>query len=244
MSSRGWSTGVGAREEVAALELNVSCPNVESGLIVGESPEETAVAARGAAPADREAADREADPERPPGPDRRRGRGGRGRRRLADQHAAGRGDRSRHREPWLGAERGGLSGPAVRAVALEQVARSPRRSRSRWSGWAGSQRPRTPLDLISAGATVVAVGTESFRDPAAGARIAAELQAELQAGPLQTDYFFSQSPETCFRTAEAGIYCRPMQAPVQSSNAAPERSLDQRMEALKGPTTSARSGPS
>jgi hypothetical protein len=30
-----------------------------------------------------------------------------------------------------------------------------------------------------------------------------------------------------------GIYCRPMQAPVQSSNAAPERSLDQRMEALK-----------
>ena len=29
------------------------------------------------------------------------------------------------------------------------------------------------------------------------------------------------------------IYCRPMQAPVQSSNAAPERSLDQRMEALK-----------
>src|SRR5262245_34187989 len=32
--------GVGAREEVAALELNVSCPNVESGLIVGESPDE------------------------------------------------------------------------------------------------------------------------------------------------------------------------------------------------------------
>src|SRR5690349_8703086 len=32
--------GVAAREEVAALELNVSCPNVKSGLIVGESPEE------------------------------------------------------------------------------------------------------------------------------------------------------------------------------------------------------------
>ncbi|HSR23351.1 MAG TPA: dihydroorotate dehydrogenase, partial [Candidatus Eisenbacteria bacterium] len=31
---------VGGRDEVAALELNVSCPNVESGLIVGESPEE------------------------------------------------------------------------------------------------------------------------------------------------------------------------------------------------------------
>ena len=34
--------GVGAREEVAAIELNVSCPNVHSGLIVGEQPDETA----------------------------------------------------------------------------------------------------------------------------------------------------------------------------------------------------------
>ena len=33
--------GVGERDEVAAIELNVSCPNVESGLIVGEQPEET-----------------------------------------------------------------------------------------------------------------------------------------------------------------------------------------------------------
>src|SRR5262249_59390737 len=34
--------GVAGREEVAALELNVSCPNVHSGLIVGEQPSETA----------------------------------------------------------------------------------------------------------------------------------------------------------------------------------------------------------
>src|SRR3954462_1035215 len=33
--------GVGARDEVAAIELNVSCPNVHSGLIVGEQPSET-----------------------------------------------------------------------------------------------------------------------------------------------------------------------------------------------------------
>ena len=33
--------GVGGRDEVAALELNVSCPNVKSGLIVGEQPAET-----------------------------------------------------------------------------------------------------------------------------------------------------------------------------------------------------------
>ena len=37
--------GVGARDEVAAIELNVSCPNVKSGLIVGEQPAETLRAA-------------------------------------------------------------------------------------------------------------------------------------------------------------------------------------------------------
>ena len=32
---------VGQRDEVAAIEVNVSCPNVKSGLIVGEQPGET-----------------------------------------------------------------------------------------------------------------------------------------------------------------------------------------------------------
>ena len=35
---------VGARDEVAMIELNVSCPNVESGLIMGADPAETALA--------------------------------------------------------------------------------------------------------------------------------------------------------------------------------------------------------
>jgi dihydroorotate dehydrogenase (NAD+) catalytic subunit len=35
---------VGARDEVAMLELNVSCPNVETGLVMGADPVETASA--------------------------------------------------------------------------------------------------------------------------------------------------------------------------------------------------------
>jgi hypothetical protein len=35
------------------------------------------------------------------------------------------------------------------------------------------------------------------------------------------------------RAGGSRIYCPPVKAPVQTSNAAPERSLDQRMEALK-----------
>ena len=72
-SSRGWSRASAGRDEVAALELNVSCPNVESGLIVGEQPGRDARAARGCcARSPTEAADREAHPQR--APTRRRSR--------------------------------------------------------------------------------------------------------------------------------------------------------------------------
>ena len=81
---RASSGEVAERDEVAAIELNVSCPNVKSGLIVGEQPARDARALRGASPADGEAADREADAEhrRP-----RRRRAGRraGRRRRASR---------------------------------------------------------------------------------------------------------------------------------------------------------------
>ncbi len=41
----------------------------------------------------------------------------------------------------------------------------------------GVQSGRHARDLLDAGADLVAVGTETFRDPRAGARIAAELDA-------------------------------------------------------------------
>jgi dihydroorotate dehydrogenase (NAD+) catalytic subunit len=42
-------------------------------------------------------------------------------------------------------------------------------------GMGGVQSGRHAADLLAAGATAVAVGTESFRDPAAGTRIRREL---------------------------------------------------------------------
>jgi dihydroorotate dehydrogenase (NAD+) catalytic subunit len=77
--------------------------------------------------------------------------------------------------PWLGGTTGGLSGPAVRAVALAQVHAIARGVEIPIIAMGGVQRGRDALDLILAGATLVAVGTESFRDPAAGTRISREL---------------------------------------------------------------------
>jgi dihydroorotate dehydrogenase (NAD+) catalytic subunit len=82
--------------------------------------------------------------------------------------------------PWLGGGTGGVSGPAIRAIALAQVAEVRARVDAPIVGMGGVQNGRHAADLMQAGADLVAVGTESFRDPLAGARVAAEL-AEIPA---------------------------------------------------------------
>jgi dihydroorotate dehydrogenase (NAD+) catalytic subunit len=81
------------------------------------------------------------------------------------------------REPWLGGGTGGLSGPAIRAVALAQVSAVAARVAVPVVGMGGVQRASHARDLLDAGATLVAVGTETFRDPAAALRIADDLRA-------------------------------------------------------------------
>jgi dihydroorotate dehydrogenase (NAD+) catalytic subunit len=79
------------------------------------------------------------------------------------------------REPWLGGGTGGVSGPAVRAIALEQVAAVSAAVRIPVIGMGGIASGRDARDFMDAGASLIAVGTESFRDPAAGRRIGSEL---------------------------------------------------------------------
>jgi dihydroorotate dehydrogenase (NAD+) catalytic subunit len=169
------------RPEIAALELNVSCPNVSTGLDIGADPAQLEEVVRAVRPRTRkplivkltpntadvalcaaasEAAGADAvslintlratalDPRRPRG----------------------------SRDAWLGGRTGGLSGPAVRAVALAQVAAVAARVSIPVVGMGGVQSARHAQELLDVGATLVAVGTESFRDPAAGSRIARDLR--------------------------------------------------------------------
>jgi dihydroorotate dehydrogenase (NAD+) catalytic subunit len=78
-------------------------------------------------------------------------------------------------QPWLGGGTGGISGPAVRAIALAQVREVRARVGIPIVGMGGVQSGGHAQDLLDAGADLVAVGTETFRDPLAGSRIAAEL---------------------------------------------------------------------
>jgi dihydroorotate dehydrogenase (NAD+) catalytic subunit len=169
----------GERDEVAALELNVSCPNVKTGMVMGADPGETAalldaVRSLTAKPLIVKLTPNCSSPAAVAA--------------AAEQHGADavslintlRGMAFHPRRPgrpWLGGGTGGVSGPAVRAVALAQVAEVRARVRLPIVGMGGVQSARHAHDLMLAGADLVAVGTESFRDPLAAAGIALGLEA-------------------------------------------------------------------
>jgi dihydroorotate dehydrogenase (NAD+) catalytic subunit len=184
---------VDARDEVAAIELNVSCPNVRTGLDIGADPVSLAALVRAVRPltgkplivkltpntADVAAVAVAAEDEGADAISLINTL-----RAMALEPRSGR--------PWLGGGTGGLSGPAVRNVALAQVAAVARRLAIPIVGMGGVGHGTHAKDLISVGATLVAVGTENFRDPCAGSRIAAELKSLQIAG----------SPSTCMKASE------------------------------------------
>jgi dihydroorotate dehydrogenase (NAD+) catalytic subunit len=173
---------VGERPEVAMLELNVSCPNVESGLVMGADPGETARAMERVRPLTERPIVVKLTPNAtdPPAV-------------AAAAEAAGADAVSlvntlkgmalhpRGGGPWLGGGTGGLSGPAIRPIALAQVHAVAARVEIPVIGMGGVASGRDARDFLAAGAACVAVGTESFRDPGAGARVARELADLLAA---------------------------------------------------------------
>ena len=178
------------RDEVAALELNVSCPNVHTGLDIGADPVELAAVLRAVRPrtnkplivkltpntADVGAAAQAAEDT------------GANAVSLINTLRAYAPHPERTGVPWLGNATGGLSGPAIRAVALAQVREVAARVAIPVVGMGGVQTGVHAARMLEVGATLVAVGTESFRDPAAGTRISREL-----------DVFFAKSGDNIRR---------------------------------------------
>jgi dihydroorotate dehydrogenase (NAD+) catalytic subunit len=171
---------VAARQEVTAIELNVSCPNVHSGLIVGENPSETEALLGALRPVTEKPLIVKLTPN------------------VADPAAVARGAERGGADavslintlkgtavdpatgaPALGNGYGGLSGPAVRPVALEQL-RSVRAAVALpIVGMGGISNGADAAEFLALGAAAVAVGTENFRDPRAGSRVALELESAL-----------------------------------------------------------------
>jgi dihydroorotate dehydrogenase (NAD+) catalytic subunit len=157
---------VGGRDEVTAIELNVSCPNVHSGLIVGERPAETLALLEALRPLTQKPLIVKLTPN------------------VADPAAVAIAAEEGGADAVSlintvkasgGPVTGGLSGPAVRPIAIAQVRAVSAAVGVPTVGMGGISSGADAREFIAAGATLVAVGTESFRDPRAGQRVAREL---------------------------------------------------------------------
>jgi dihydroorotate dehydrogenase (NAD+) catalytic subunit len=164
------------RDEIEALELNLSCPNVDE---VPENVCEVVAAVRAVtakplyaklspAVADLAATARAAEAAGADG--------------LSLVNTVrGLALDERTLRPVLARATGGLSGPALRPLALAAVHTCYRETPLPIVGMGGVATGRHALELLAAGASDVAVGTALFSDPGAAARIRLELEAELAA---------------------------------------------------------------
>jgi dihydroorotate dehydrogenase (NAD+) catalytic subunit len=166
---------------VAALELNVSCPNVKSGCIsIGSDAGETEAVVRACRAATRLPLWVKLSPN------------------VADlaaiAHAAERGgadalvltntlrglaiDRS-SLAPLLGGVTGGLSGPALKTVALAAVLTCSEACDLPLVGVGGIASGWDALEFLAAGASAVQIGSAAFREPLLARRVRSELSTLL-----------------------------------------------------------------
>lgn len=87
---------------------------------------------------------------------------------------------ARTRKPRIGAGFGGLSGPAIKPIALRLVYEAAQAVRIPVVGLGGIGTGEDAAEFLIAGASAVQVGTASFWDPESPLRIAKELDAFLQ----------------------------------------------------------------
>lgn len=173
------TTAFDAHDAVDAIELNVSCPNVSGGLDYGtdEALLERLTAAcrkRTAKPLFVKLTPNVTDIT---GPARAAERGGADAVSLVNTYLGLAVD-WRRRRPELGSASGagGLSGPAIKPLALLAVHRARRAVRIPLIGIGGILTAEDVLEFIVAGASAIQVGTANFVDPSAAATIAGALR--------------------------------------------------------------------
>jgi dihydroorotate dehydrogenase (NAD+) catalytic subunit len=153
---------------VAGIELNLSCPNVAGGLDFSTDPAMTARVVRAARDATRLPLFAKLSPNVTDIATIARAAEDAGADGLSLINTlVGMAIDVRTREPKIGNITGGLSGPAIRPVAVRMVWQVARAVRLPLIGMGGIQTGEDAAEFLLAGATAVAVGTASFIQPAA-----------------------------------------------------------------------------
>ena len=176
----GLAERLGRAAGVAALELNISCPNVSGGVDYGTSPKRCEEVVR----ACRRATERPVLAKLTPNVTsiaemaRSAEAGGADAISLINTCQAMAVD-WRGRRPLLGGVTGGLSGPAIKPIALRAVYQAAQAVRVPIVGVGGIATLDDVMEFLVAGATAIQLGTVNFYDPTASMKILDALPSAL-----------------------------------------------------------------
>ncbi len=171
-----------ARDEIDAVEVNISCPNVASeGETFACSPDLASAVVRAARAATGKTLIVKLSPNVTDiaGIARRAEDAGADALAVVNTVRGMAIDVDRWR-PRLGNVTGGLSGPAIRPIAVLAVYEVARAVRIPIVGQGGIETTRDALEFFLAGASAVSIGTANFTDPRIPTRIVAELEEYLR----------------------------------------------------------------
>ena len=167
-------------DQIAALELNVSCPNVSGGVDFGTDPTRTEQVVAGV----REVTDLPVIAKLTPNVTNvveiaaAAAQGG------ADAVALintllGMAVDWKRRQPVLGNGFGGLSGPAIKPVALRIVRQVAQGVKIPIIGVGGIQSLDDAMEFLVTGASAIQIGTANFYDPALAGQLSQRMEAAL-----------------------------------------------------------------
>ena len=187
-------------DTVAAVELNLSCPNVDEA---PESAAEIVAACRAATGLPLYAKLSPALPDLAEAARAVEAAGADGLSLVNTIRGLALDERLR---PRLARGTGGYSGPALKPIALAAVYACRQATALPIVGMGGVQTGRDALELIACGATHVALGTVLFGDPDAPSRIRRELALALaSAGFDNTDEAFSAAQKPVFSSGNLPV---------------------------------------
>lgn len=159
--------------EVAAIELNVSCPNVkEGGIVFGTDPKAAAAVVREAKAHTKKPVILKLSPNVTDIVTMAKAVEDAGADMISLINTLlGMEINIRTKKPTLGNITGGLSGPCVKPVALRMVYQVAKAVKVPLIGMGGISSAEDAIEFLLAGASAVAVGTANFSDPAVTMKI-------------------------------------------------------------------------